>query len=255
MASGIHPFVEFGNRTLTGVVSFFAIAVLLVTWRWLGHKGVGFRRLAWVPLLGTAVQAVVGAFVVIADLHPGLVSPHFLISPLLTAVSMVLLVRLYDGDGPARVVVPWRAVWIFIPLAAVGFSVLVLGTLVTGTGPHSGDAGEVTRIAMDPRLISRIHSISVYVFCALLAGLLVVLHRSQARPEARFAAWMLLAMTVLQGIIGYIQYFTGLPGLMVFFHLVGAALFAAAIAWVGARLVTWQDVETLLPTTDSAETS
>src|SRR5699024_2816847 len=88
MASGIHPFVEFGNRSLTGVLSVFAIAVLVVTWRWLGHKGVGFRRLALVPLIGTALQALLGAFVVWLDLHPGLVSPHFLISPLLGAASM-----------------------------------------------------------------------------------------------------------------------------------------------------------------------
>src|SRR5699024_7758200 len=137
MESGIHPFVEFGNRTLTGVLSISAVAVLLVTWRWLGHKGPGFRRLAWVPLIGTAVQALMGAFVVWFDLHPGLVSPHFLISPLLGAASMVLLVRLYDGDGHVRLAVPARAVAVFVPLAVVGFVVLVLGTVVTGTGPHS----------------------------------------------------------------------------------------------------------------------
>ncbi|MGP9537113.1 COX15/CtaA family protein [Brachybacterium sp. AOP43-C2-M15] len=240
MEAGIHPFVEFGNRSLTGVLSVFAIAVLLVSWRWLGHKGRGFRVLACVPLIGTAVQAVVGAFVVWFDLHPGLVSPHFLISPLLCAVSMVLLVRLYDGDGRTRLAVPARAAAVFVPLAAVGFVILVLGTVVTGTGPHSGDAGEVTRIAMNPVVASRVHAIAVYVFCALLAALLVVLHRSRARREAIGAAWWLLALTLVQGVIGYVQYFLGLPELVVFLHLIGAAVFAAAIAWVGARLVTWQ---------------
>lgn len=238
--AGIHPFVEFGNRTVTGLVSIFAVLLLVVTWRWLRHKGVGFRRLAWVPLIGTLLQALIGAFVVWMDLHPGLVSPHFLISPVLVAISTVLLVRLYDGDGPLRLVVPKQTLGIFVPLALVGFAVLVLGTLVTGTGPHSGDAGEVTRIAFDPRVISRYHSLSVYLFCALLAALLVMLHRTSARRQARFAAWMLLGMTLLQGAIGYIQFFTGLPEIVVFFHVIGAALFAAAIAWVGARLVTWQ---------------
>ena len=241
LASGIHPFVEFGNRTLTGVLSIFAIAVLLVTWRWLGHKGAGFRRLAWVPLIGTAVQAIVGMVVVFADLHPGVVSPHFLISPLLGAVSMVLLVRLYDGDGRVRLAVPARAMAAYIPLAVVGFVVLVLGTIVTGTGPHSGDAGDVTRIAMNPVVASRIHAAAVYVFCALLAVLLVVLHRNRARREAIVAAWALVALTLVQGMIGYIQYFLGLPELIVFLHLIGAALFAATIALVGSRLVTWQD--------------
>ncbi|HEX7352082.1 COX15/CtaA family protein [Brachybacterium sp.] len=241
MASGIHPFVEFGNRSLTGVLSIFAISLLLVSWRWLGHKGPGFRRLAWVPLIGTGLQALIGAFVVWFDLHPGLVSPHFLISPLLGAVSMVLLVRLYDGDGAVRLAVPSRAVAVFVPLAVAGFTVLVLGTIVTGTGPHSGDAGDVTRIAMSPILASRLHALAVYVFCALLAVLLVILHRARARRQAIVAAWWLVGLTIVQGIIGYVQYFLGLPELVVFLHLIGAALFAATIAWVGARLVTWQD--------------
>lgn len=257
MASGIHPFVEFGNRSLTGVLSVFAIAVLVVSWRWLGHKGVGFRRLALVPLIGTALQALLGAFVVWLDLHPGLVSPHFLISPLLGAASMVLLVRLYDGDGAARLAVPARALALFVPLAAAGFTVLVLGTIVTGTGPHSGDAGEVTRIALSPIMASRLHAIAVYAFCILLAALLVVLHRARARREAIVAAWWLLVLTLAQGVIGYIQYFLGLPELVVFLHLIGAALFAAAIAWVGARLVTWQDpapaTGTSQPTLDPTE--
>lgn len=241
LESGIHPFVEFGNRMLTGVLCVFAAALLLVTWRWLSHKGVGFRRLAWVPLLGTILQALIGMVVVFADLHPGVVSPHFLISPVLAATSMVLLVRLYDGDGPVRRAVPRAAVWIYVPLAAVGFLVLVLGTIVTGTGPHSGDAGDVTRIMLDPVLISRVHALSVYLFCALLIALLVVLVRTGARREARVAAWWLLGMTLIQGVIGYVQYFTGLPEIVVFLHLIGAALFGAAIAWVGARLVTWQE--------------
>ncbi|GAA4527845.1 COX15/CtaA family protein [Brachybacterium paraconglomeratum] len=255
MEAGIHPFVEFGNRSLTGVLTVFAVALLLVSWRWLGHKGAGFRRLAWVPLIGTAVQAIVGMVVVFADLHPGIVSPHFLISPLLAAVSMVLLVRLYDGDGATRLAVPVRALQVFVPLAAVGFVVLLLGTIVTGTGPHSGDDGEVTRIALNPMLASRIHALAVYLFCALLAVLLIVLHRSGARRKAIVAAWWLVALTLVQGMIGYIQYFLGLPELVVFLHLIGAALFGAGIAWVGARLFTWQETHPAAVTAPDAPLS
>ena len=191
------------------------------------------------PLIGTALQAIIGAFVVRLDLHPGLVSPHFLISPVIVAASTVLVVRLYEGDGTARRTVPWSTVALYAAIAALGFTVLVLGTLVTGTGPHSGDDGEITRIAIDPRLISQIHAASVWLFCALLAVLLVLLHRDPRSAQARVSAWALVALTAVQGVIGYVQYFTGLPELLVFFHLLGAALFAAGIAWVGARLVTW----------------
>ncbi len=241
LEAGIHPFVEFGNRTLTGVLSVFAIAVLLVTYRWLAHKGRGFRLLAWVPLIGTAVQALIGAFVVWFHLHPGLVSPHFLISPVLGALSMVLLVRLYDGDSHVRLAVPRWLLALYVPLAVAGFVVLVLGTLVTGTGPHSGDAGEITRIAISPVVITRIHAVAVYLFLALLVALLIALHRTGSRPEARTAAWWLLVATLAQGAVGYVQYFTGLPELVVFGHLIGAAVFAPMIAWVGARLLTWQE--------------
>lgn len=247
MEMGIHPFIEFGNRTLTGVLSVFAVAVLLVTWRWLRHKGRGFRMLAWVPLIGTGLQALIGAFVVWFDLHPGLVSPHFLISPVLGAVSTVLLVRLHDGDGAMRRVVPRPAVGVYAALAAVGFTVLILGTIVTGTGPHSGDDGEIARIALDPRIITQVHAGSVYLFCALLAALLVILHRHRSRREALTAAWTLVVLTLVQGVVGFAQYVTGLPALLVFGHLIGAALFASAIAWVGARLVTWQSPEGTVP--------
>lgn len=255
MEAGIHPFVEFGNRMVTGPLLVFAIAVLLVTWLWLGHKGAGFRRLAWVPLLGALLQALIGMVVVYADLHPGIVSPHFLISPVLVAVATVLLVRLYDGDGRARLAVPSHALVVFVPIAVLGFVILVLGTIVTGTGPHSGDAGDITRLTMNPIVVTRFHSLSVYAFCALLAVLLLILHLSGSRREARLAAWALVGLTLLQGLIGYYQYFNGLPELVVFFHVVGAALFAGGIAWVGARLVTWQEPGTATAATANPGTA
>ena len=72
-------------------------------------------------------------------------------------------------------------------------------------------------------------------------NLLLMLHRARARREALVAAWWLLGLTLAQGVVGYVQYFLGLPELVVFLHMIGAALFAASIAWVGARLVTWQE--------------
>lgn len=239
LEQGIHPLVEYGNRMLTGVLSVFAVLVLLVAMRWLSHKGGSFALLAWLPLIGTALQALIGAFVVWLHLHPGIVSPHFLISPVLVAISTVLVARLYEGDGKGRRIVPRAVLALFAVFAVVGFVVLVLGTLVTGTGPHSGDASDVTRLAFHPVVISRIHAASVWIFCGLLVALLIALHRVGTRA-ARRAAWACLALTVAQGLIGYIQYFTGLPELLVFAHLAGAALFAAAITWVGTTLFTWR---------------
>ncbi|MGO2047661.1 MAG: COX15/CtaA family protein [Brachybacterium tyrofermentans] len=241
MESGIHPFIEFGNRTLTGVLGIFAAALLLIALLWLRHKGRGMRWLALTPLAGTALQAIVGMVVVKADLHPGVVSPHFLISPILVALSTLLLYRLYDGDAPRRrSVVPTAMHWMSWALGVIGFAILVLGTLVTGTGPHSGDDVHPERLPFDPRTISWLHADAVMLFCGLLVGLLIALHLIGAQRPARRAAWGLVSITAIQALIGYTQYFTGLPELLVGFHMLGAGLFAAGIAWVAVSLYTWE---------------
>ena len=233
---GIHPFIEFGNRTLTGVLGIFSIAVLVAAVVWLRHKGTHFLVLATVPLIGTIVQALVGAVVVWADLHPGAVSPHFLISPIIIAFSTVLLYRLLSPGSRLRPALPPRVMRLFAALAVLAFVVLVLGTLVTGTGPHSGDAGDVTRLMLHPVLISRIHALAVWGFLALLAAIVVLLRRLDAPRHTQRAAWALVVLVLAQGLIGYAQYFTGLPRGLVFLHLLGAALFGAAVTWLGASM-------------------
>lgn len=233
---GIHPFIEFGNRSLTGVLGIFSIAVLAVALLWLRHKGRTFLLLATVPLLGTIVQAVVGMAVVKADLHPGAVSPHFLISPVIIAFSTVLLHRAYVPGSRLRLGAPRLAFQVFLALAAVSAVVLVLGTLVTGTGPHSGDSSSVTRLAFHPVMITRVHSLSVWAFSVLLAVVLVILHRSPAPRAARRAGWALAALTLAQGMVGYAQYFLGLPRGLVLLHLLGAALYGGAVTWLGAAM-------------------
>lgn len=240
LEAGIHPFIEFGNRALTGVLGVFAIAMLLIALLWLRHKGRSMMWLSAMPLVGTAVQAIVGMVVVKADLHPGVVSPHFLISPVLVAISTVLVYRIYDGDSARRrSVVPDAMHWMSWALGVIGFAILVLGTLVTGTGPHSGDDVHPERLPFDPRTISWLHADAVMLFCGLLIGLLIALHLTGAPRHARRAGWGLIVVTALQAVIGYSQYFTGLPELLVGFHMLGAGLFAAGIAWVAVSQYDW----------------
>lgn len=248
LEAGIHPFIEFGNRTLTGVLCVFAVALLAVTVLWLRHKGRSMLWFALTPLIGTAVQAIVGMVVVYADLHPGVVSPHFLISPILVALSTILVHRLYDGDADRRrSLVPAALHWMTWVMAVIGFAILVLGTLVTGTGPHSGDDVAPERLPFDARTISWLHADSVMLFCGLLIGLLIALHLVRVQRIARTAAWTLVIITALQAIIGYAQYFTGLPEVLVGLHMLGAGLFSAGIAWVSVSLYSWRsaDDETL----------
>lgn len=223
-AASYHPFVEFGNRTLTGVVGIAALAVLLLVWTD-RRRSTRYRVLGLMPLIGVAVQALVGGLTVHADLHPAIVGSHFLISMGLVAVSAVLLDRSAEGDGPPVAVASRSTRTVGAALQVALIPVLVLGVIVTGAGPHSGDSEVGYRFALDPAHITRFHAASVWLFAAVLVVLVVLVHRTAARgTRARRVVWLLVTITLAQGAIGYVQYFTGLPEVLVGLHMLGAAL-------------------------------
>ena len=222
-ATSWHPFIEFGNRTLTGVLALVALATALVVWR-NRDRARSYRLLGLVPLLGVAVQALVGGLTVLVDLHPAVVGSHMMISMVLVGASTALLWRHHEGDGPPRPVVAPATRALGRALVAGCAVVLVLGTVVTGAGPHSGDDEAAYRFALDPVAISRAHSTSVWLYVLGVVALLVTVYRSDAGPVARRTASTLLVVTLLQGAIGYVQYFTGLPGVLVAAHMLGASL-------------------------------
>lgn len=226
-ATTFHPFVEFGNRTLTGVLAVLALLTAWVVWRD-RDRARSYRLLGLVPLAGVAVQAVVGGLTVLVDLHPGWVASHFLISMALIGASTLLLTRSGEGDGPPVPVVPGRLVTLSHALVALLVVVLALGVLTTGSGPHSGDEEVAYRFALDPVAISRVHSASVWLYTAGVVALLVALRRHRVPVGATRAAVVLLAVTLLQGLVGYVQYFTGLPALLVAVHMLGASLLVVA---------------------------
>ncbi|PWH05822.1 heme A synthase [Brachybacterium endophyticum] len=239
---GIRPFIEFGNRTLTGVLGIFAIALLVVTILWLRGKGRSFVLTALLPLVGTAAQAIVGMVVVKLHLHPVAVAPHFLISIVLVVVSAVLVVRVHDGDGRIRRVVPAPLVALSVVMAVVSAAVLLLGTLTTNSGPHSGDIDATMRLGLDPRTVSWLHADSVMLFSGLLVGLMLCLYLMKAPRRTRRTAWLVVAVTALQAVIGYTQYFTGLPEVLVGLHMTGAALFTAAVTAIVSTCFSWTDL-------------
>lgn len=230
-AASFHPFVEFGNRTLTGVLAVLAIAAAWVAWQ-RSDRSPGYRRLGLVPLLGVVVQAVVGGVTVLVDLHPGVVAVHFLISMVLVAASTALLLRDREGDGAPVAAVGASARRVgraLVPLLAV---VLVLGVVTTGSGPHSGDEEVAYRFALDPVAVARAHSASVWLYVAAVVAVVVMTRRvvegRAASTEVRRAAVVLLLATLAQGAIGYVQYLTGLPVVLVGIHMIGASLLVIA---------------------------
>lgn len=233
-ATSFHPFVEFGNRTVSFLLMVVAIAVaVLVTGD--RRRPRSYRWLGLVPVVGVLVQAVVGGLTVLFDLNPVLVSSHMLISMALVALSMWLLVRAREGDKPPIALVDRsvrvleRVLW---GLTAV---VLVLGVVTTGAGPHSGDDEVGYRYAVDPYSVAKVHAASVWLFVLVLAAVLWRMRRTGVRGRPWTVALVLAGVTLGQGTIGYVQLYTGLPIALVNLHLVGAAcLTAGVVSFSGA---------------------
>ncbi|MFA7266771.1 MAG: COX15/CtaA family protein [Candidatus Nanopelagicales bacterium] len=237
-----HKYIEFGNRTLTFLLGIIAIAALAGAFAWNRRNrkanGISRRPIVWlaaVPLVGTLAQAILGGITVLTGLNPLSVSTHFMVSAVLIALSLLLVVRGNEnGDEPLTVLVHPAIRVLSWVMVAVGFVVLVLGTLVTGSGPHSGDADVEHRLPFDVRTISWLHADAVLLFIGLMIGLLVALKVSDAPARAVKRAWILIAIALAQGLVGYAQYFTGVPWLLVLLHLAGAC--AVWIALIGAHL-------------------
>jgi cytochrome c oxidase assembly protein subunit 15 len=229
-----HKYVEFGNRLLTFVLVLLALAAIVAAVAdWRRNRRRSILLLAVVPLVGTVVQAVLGGVTVLTGLHPATVAAHFLVSMAIIVGCVALVARSGDpGDRPVVLEVP-RAVrgltWL---LVAVAGAVVVLGVLVTGSGPHSGDADAENRFSFDPRTVAWLHADVVLLFVGLLVGLLVALHVTGATPRARRRAWLLLGVSLAQGAVGYLQYFTGLPVVLVTAHVLGAVVVWVAVLFV-----------------------
>lgn len=252
-----HKYVEFGNRLLTFVLVILAIAALLAA---LLDRRARSRRslLLWatVPLLGTVVQAILGGITVLTGLAPGIVAAHFLVSMLIIAGCVQLVARSYDPQQPGtqmRVSVR-RVVWLLVlALVVTTAVVIVLGVLVTGTGPHSGDTGVDARLPLDPRVISWLHADAVFAFLGLSVGVIAALRIVQAPRASQLLALSCLAIALVQGAVGYTQYFTGLPIVLVAIHVLLACVLWIAVLFLPMSLR--EPVPIVQPTKGSSATA
>lgn len=237
-AEGFHKFIEFGNRTLTGVLIVLAVASLWAVRTALPHRR-GLHRLAWFMIAGILAEAVVGGVTVWTGLNPAIVAFHFLSTMVLVAAAAALVRGAEDAaqDRPRTLLVhplAARLAWWTMGLGAV---VLLLGTIVTGSGPHSGDAIRPARTGFDPRFVSWMHADVVMVFLGLVVAVIVALRLAAPTHgttpaelhRARRAWTTVLVVALAQGAIGYVQYFTGLPVVLVGAHMLGAALLSLAL--------------------------
>lgn len=235
-----HKYIEFGNRSLTFILGVLAIMALVVAVvdrrrRSLAHEPRRSRIfwLALVPILGTVAQAVLGGITVLTGLNPFVVAAHFLLSLFLIALLTNLVVASREqADQPIALRVNEyirKGTWLLSGLMA---TVLVLGTLVTASGPHAGDAN-VQRTGWDPQLVSWIHADLVLLSIGLTTGLLVALRATNSPRDIGRAGLLALALFLSQGLIGYVQYFTGLPWLVVVLHVLGSVF----VWWATVRFL------------------
>jgi cytochrome c oxidase assembly protein subunit 15 len=230
---GIHKYIEFGNRTLTGVVGLAALAALVAVVVVVRRQQRPRRLVALgaAPLIGVVAQAVLGGITVRTHLHPATVAAHFLVSSVVIALSTLLLRRMAEPDGPTVTAVHRELRWLAWGLSAVTALVLLLGTVVTGSGPHSGDAEAPARFGLDPQAMSWLHADAVLVWFGLLAALLLSMRLTGAPASARRAGVVVLVVGLLQGLVGYVQYLTGLPVVAVAVHMLGACLLVVSVTW------------------------
>lgn len=229
-AEGIHKFIEFGNRTLTFVVAAAALAVIWAVYTKIPHRR-ALRLPAWGVLAGIAFQAIVGGVSVRMALNPFIVSLHFLGSAFLIALSTYLLVRLDEGDGPPRALAPPVVMHVAKATAAVFTVVLALGTVVTGAGPHSGDADMPVRYGLDLRAVSWLHADSVMVFVGLVVALWIACHLVEGAQRGVRAWRLVFLISLAQAALGFVQYASGLYEVMVLAHMLLASLLVAAMTW------------------------
>lgn len=234
-AYGIHGLIEFSNRMLTFLLTAVVAAAVVAA---IGRRPWRRALVGWAStlVLGIIAQAVLGGLTVLTHLNPWLVAAHFLLSMAVIAAAVTFFVRAGEGDAPARARIAPPLRGLVAGLAAVTVSVLALGTVVTGSGPHAG-AARARRTGLNPATVSQLHADVVMLLIGLTIATVVALAVTSAPRRVKKAGAVLLVVELAQGFIGFVQYFTHLPVVLVAAHVLGACLvwIATLSLWFATR--------------------
>ncbi|MEW2619761.1 COX15/CtaA family protein [Streptomyces sp. NPDC048106] len=226
-----HSAIEFGNRMLTYVLC-AAVGWAIIAARCEKPYRRALTRLGWAQFWLVMGNAVLGGIVVLVGLNPYTVAAHFLLASALTAVAVVMWQRTREGDAAPRPLVGKAVVQLVWFLVVAAVLLIAVGTVVTGAGPHAGDSSDVKRIPIDWQAVAKLHSVLAWIVVTLTFALWFILKAVDA-PRGPLARTRELFLILLgQGVIGYVQYFTHLPELLVGLHMFGSCL-----VWVGVLRV------------------
>jgi heme a synthase len=226
----VHRWVEFGNRLVTVAIFVVAIGVFVAAWQ---YRADGDRRrdLVWLAAAQPAAiiaQALIGGLVVLTKLNPALVSLHFLASVALVAAAVALYVRCQESRQPGVPLAPRPVQLTALGVVGVVALMMTAGTVVTGTGPLAG-ARDVARYKLPIEGVTQFHADIGWLLGGLVIALLLGLRLGKAPRRAVRLGWLLAGLIMLQGAVGYAQYFSGLPAGLVWVHVTGST-----VIWVAA---------------------
>lgn len=216
----LHAWIEFGNRLLTFALFFAALATIAYVLKLRRRE---LFLLSLFQLMGILGQGLLGGITVLTHLNPYAVASHFILSIFLIAGAALLRARAINAPRFHLQRIPTLTARALVILT---FLVITVGTIVTGSGPHAGDI-KAPRTGLDPRTISILHADMVIALIFLTIGLLIALRLGESGETQSAIARrtsIFLGVVLAQGLIGYVQYFTGLPELIVAAHLIGATL-------------------------------
>ncbi|MHB8189799.1 MAG: COX15/CtaA family protein [Ferrimicrobium sp.] len=225
----LHPMIEFVNR----VVTFFAGLGMSVTaiFAFLRRP---YRRDLFLYSLGlvagVVVEAVLGGITVLEKLAPPFVMAHFILAVVVLWNAVVLYKRAISPDGKPRAMVGSEIIWISRLMMMNLALVVVAGTFVAGTGPYSGSPIAV-RLPLNLRQVTYLHADIALFLIALTLANLFLLHQARVSEAIQRRARVVFWLEVIQGSIGYFQYFAGFPALPIGFHIAGAAVLWIAMTW------------------------
>ncbi|MFM9367194.1 COX15/CtaA family protein [Streptomyces sp. Da 82-17] len=235
---GFHGYIEFGNRLLTYVLC-AAVGWAIIAARSQKPARRSLTRLGWAQFWIVMGNAVLGGIVVLVGLNPYTVAAHFLLSTALITVATLMWVRTADGEGDAtpRPLVGKAVRQLVWSLIVASGLLVAIGTVVTGSGPHAGDSSDVPRmdigaVGLDWEGVSKLHAVLAWVVVTLTFALWFVLKAVDAPPGPLARTRALFLILLAQGAIGYVQYFTELPEVLVGAHMLGSCLVWIAVVRV-----------------------
>jgi cytochrome c oxidase assembly protein subunit 15 len=226
----LHKFIELNNRRLTGVLAVVVVATLVVA--------VVQRRqrvLAWLLAASIPAQAVLGGITVLTKLNPWTVAAHLLLSMVIIAIAYTLWWRVSRPTPSPAGRAPRTLATVLLGLTA---AVLAAGTVVTGSGPHAGSAdefGRIHRTGLSVAATAQLHADLVMLLVGCTVGFVILVRATGAAASVYRSGLVLLGIELAQGVVGYVQYFTGVPSGLVAVHMLGATLTWLAALGIAAR--------------------